>query len=96
MAKNERIRSDSFPEPFGQSDQGLTGVVPFPDLSPIEVIVKHVKGAKPRPISEFRSDLSSWIDSAVEWMMQVDPERRPESAREVIDFMESGSAEEEG
>ncbi len=68
----------------------LTGAVPFTGR-PYKVMDQHVN-ARATPPSEQISDLPKWLDELVAHMMEKDPHKRPQTAREVVRAIETGLA----
>ena len=69
----------------------LTGDLPFVGR-PYAVMEQHVNAERPRP-SAARPGLPGWLDELVVQMMEVDPDKRVQSAREVVTLVELGLKE---
>lgn len=64
-----------------------TGRPPFQAESSY-VVLRQITDQKPRPIRELRPDLPEWLESLIEWLMDKDPAKRPESARAVEQMLQ--------
>lgn len=64
----------------------LTGELPFVG-SPFEVMEMHIHAERPRPSARVPG-VPGWLDDLVIQMMEVDPDRRVQSAHEVITLIE--------
>jgi serine/threonine-protein kinase len=64
----------------------LSGTPPFEGETPTEVLLKKVKDAPP-PLSKAAPDVPKILVGAVEKMMATDPEKRFQSAGEVLDVL---------
>jgi serine/threonine-protein kinase len=69
----------------------MTGRLPFPNGSSVEVMKQHLSARAPRP-SSIEPELSSKIDSAIAWMLSKDPERRPSGLGEAMKALEEGDS----
>lgn len=63
--------------------QALTGIYPFGGKNAEEVIAAHLQHQL-RPLQDVRADIPLWACDWVMWQINLQPEDRPESARESL------------
>jgi serine/threonine protein kinase len=63
----------------------LTGQYPFNGSNAPEVIAAHLQG-KVRPIGEIRTELSDWVSDWIMWLMNRNPDNRPQSSRQALEM----------
>jgi hypothetical protein len=61
----------------------LTGTVPFPGRTPIEVMMRVLEGKRP-PMRSFRPELPAYIDEITDRMMHPDPTSRFQDVAELL------------
>lgn len=65
----------------------LTGSRPFPGTTRQELLRQHADTTLPRPPSQLVNRIDPALEKAILWCLELDPEKRPASAREVRDAL---------
>tara|TARA_B110000014_G_scaffold264448_1_gene266164 strand:- start:422 stop:2950 length:2529 start_codon:yes stop_codon:yes gene_type:complete len=63
----------------------LTGQYPFNGVNAPEVMAAHLQG-KVRPIAEIRTEISDWVGDWIMWLINRNPNNRPQSSRQALDM----------
>ena len=84
---NTDLRADVYA--FGATAyEMLAGAAPFHGRAPHQILAAHVSEA-PKPVAALRADTPAGLAALVMRCLEKDPSRRPQSARELLEALES-------